>query len=141
MEHADGAFYLAIGGSGGSRIFPSVFQVLLNLDWGFDIREAIEYGRLHNQLYPLEVLADDIYPENILDELRMRGHNITGSKPLLFCSSVMTYLLSVVSRVPAVVQAVLQKNSIIYGKTLLLWSLPSMLMIASQLQVILGRME
>jgi len=120
VEHADGAFYLAIGGSGGPRIIPSVFQVLLNLDWGFDIREAIEYGRLHNQLYPLEIDADDIYPKDILAELRRRGHNVTGSKSLLSCSFVMTYLLSVVSdinRVAAVVQAVLQKDSIIYGKT------------------------
>ncbi len=31
IENADGSFYLSIGGSGGSRIFPAVFQVLLIL--------------------------------------------------------------------------------------------------------------
>ena len=121
MEQADGTFYIAIGGSGGSRIFPSVFQVLLNLDWEFDIREAIEYGRLHNQLYPPVVDADDIYPEGILDELRMRGHNVTGLQCLLFCSLVEIYLLFVVydiNRAAAVVQGVLQKDSIIYGEAL-----------------------
>jgi gamma-glutamyltranspeptidase/glutathione hydrolase/leukotriene-C4 hydrolase len=78
LEHADGSFFVAIGGSGGSRIFPSVFQVLLNLDWGLDIREAIEFGRLHDQLYPLQVDADDNYPQDILEDLRRRGHNVTG---------------------------------------------------------------
>lgn len=78
LEHADGTFFLAIGGAGGSRIFPSVFQVLLNLDWGLDIREAIEFGRLHDQLYPLRVDAEDSYPKGILEDLRRRGHNVTG---------------------------------------------------------------
>lgn len=77
LEHPDGSFFVAIGGSGGSLIFPSVFQVLLNLDWGLDIREAIEFGRLHDQLYPLQTLADT-YPQDILEDLRRRGHNVTG---------------------------------------------------------------
>ena len=91
LEHLDGSFYIAIGGSGGSRIFPSVFQVLLDLDWGMDLSQAIEYGRLHDQLYPLTVDADDVLPMHILRDLRERGHNVTskfwsffyfGSNPL-----------------------------------------------------------
>jgi gamma-glutamyltranspeptidase/glutathione hydrolase/leukotriene-C4 hydrolase len=100
VEHPDGSFFVAIGGSGGSKIFPSVFQVLLNLDWGLDIREAIEFGRLHDQLYPLVTDADDIYPEEILDDLRQRGHNV----------SVLD-----VGRVAAVVQGVLQTESSIFA--------------------------
>lgn len=34
LESEDGNFELAIGGSGGSRIFGSVAQVILNRDWG-----------------------------------------------------------------------------------------------------------
>lgn len=79
IEHSNGEFHLAIGGSGGSRIFGSVFQVLLNLEWGLDISSAIEYGRLHNQLYPLYTDADSVYPQRIIDDLRQRGHNITGA--------------------------------------------------------------
>lgn len=78
IEHADGSFYLAIGGSGGSKIFPSVFQVIINLGWGLDISQAIEFGRLHDQLYPLFVEADDVYPPDILEDLVRRGHNLTG---------------------------------------------------------------
>jgi len=100
LEHPDGSFYVAIGGSGGSRIFPSVFQVLLNLDWGLDIGEAIEYGRLHDQLYPLVLDADNVYPEDALDDLRDRGHNV----------SVLD-----VNRMAAAVQGVLQTGSTIYA--------------------------
>lgn len=78
IEHEDGSFYLAIGGSGGSRIFPAIFQVLLNLEWGLDISSAIEFGRLHNQLYPLYLDADDVYPPDILRDLEERGHDIKG---------------------------------------------------------------
>jgi len=79
LENADGSFYVTIGGSGGSRIFPSVFQVLLNLDWGMDLSQAIEYGRLHDQLYPLYLDADNVFPQSILRDLRNRGHNVTGN--------------------------------------------------------------
>ena len=78
IEHADGSFYAAIGGSGGSRIFGAIFQVLLNLDWGLDVSAAIESGRLHDQLYPSILDADDIYENAILHDLRRRGHNVTG---------------------------------------------------------------
>lgn len=78
IEHPDGSFYLAIGGSGGSRIFGTIFQVLLNLDLGLDVSEAIESGRLHDQLYPMILDAENIYDEDILRDLRRRGHNVTG---------------------------------------------------------------
>ena len=78
MENEDGTFFLAIGGSGGSRIFPAVFQVILNMDWGMDISGAIEYGRLHDQLYPTILDADDTIPTGTLDVLREKGHNVTG---------------------------------------------------------------
>jgi gamma-glutamyltranspeptidase/glutathione hydrolase/leukotriene-C4 hydrolase len=85
LENPDGTFYIAIGGSGGSRIFPSVFQVLLNIDRGMDLSQAIEYGRLHDQLYPLYLDADDVFPQGILRDLRRRGHNVTGK----FCPFVL----------------------------------------------------
>jgi gamma-glutamyltranspeptidase/glutathione hydrolase/leukotriene-C4 hydrolase len=79
IEHPDGSFFAAIGGSGGSRIFGAVFQTLLNLDLGLDVSQAVEFGRLHDQLYPLILDADSIYPPDILDALRSRGHNVTGA--------------------------------------------------------------
>ncbi|KAK0485936.1 gamma-glutamyltranspeptidase [Armillaria novae-zelandiae] len=100
IENADGSFYLSIGASGGSRIFPAVFQVLLNLDWGMNLSEAIEFGRLHDQLYPLYLDADNVYPSDLLDDLRRRGHNVTVAD---------------VNRVAAVVQGVMIKDGIIFA--------------------------
>lgn len=78
IEHTDGSLYLAAGGSGGSRIFGSVFQTILNLDWGLDASQAVEFGRLHDQLYPLCVDIDNVYPQDLIEDLATRGHNITG---------------------------------------------------------------
>ncbi|KIJ18880.1 hypothetical protein PAXINDRAFT_128053 [Paxillus involutus ATCC 200175] len=100
MEHADGSFYLAIGGSGGSRIFPSILQILLNLDWGMDPSEAVEYGRLHDQLYPITVDADNTLPTSLLYDLRSRGHNVTVLD---------------INRLAAVVQIVVRKDGKIYA--------------------------
>ncbi len=79
FEHPDGSFYLAIGGSGGSRIFGAVFQTIINLDWGMDVSRAIESGRLHHQLYPEGLDIDSTYPLYIVEALRHIGHNVTGT--------------------------------------------------------------
>ncbi|EIN11894.1 gamma-glutamyltranspeptidase [Punctularia strigosozonata HHB-11173 SS5] len=101
LENEDGSFHLAIGGSGGSRIFPAVFQTIVNVDdWGMNLQQAVEFGRLHDQLYPLIVDADDVYPPDLLDELRHRGHNVT---------------VLPVERVAAVVNAVMQDGRSYYA--------------------------
>ncbi|KZT10634.1 gamma-glutamyltranspeptidase [Laetiporus sulphureus 93-53] len=100
IENEDGSFYLAVGGSGGSRIFGSVFQVILNMNWGMDVSAAIEYGRLHDQLFPTFAEADDVYSGEILDGLRERGHNITVSD---------------INRIAAVVQAVTKQGNRLYA--------------------------
>lgn len=43
-----------------------------------NLLEAVEHGRLHDQIYPAVTVADNIYPEDLLDALRVRGHNVTG---------------------------------------------------------------
>ena len=79
IEHSNGSFYLALGASGGSKIFPAIFQVILNLGWGLDISSAVEYGRLHHQLYPEWVATDFTYPRELLLGLRARGHALNGT--------------------------------------------------------------
>ncbi len=81
LEHEDGSFNVALGGSGGSRIFGAVLQVLLGIDvWGLDASAAIEFGRAHNQLYPALTDVDDTLPAEDIEALRIRGHNVTGAK-------------------------------------------------------------
>ncbi|KAH9931142.1 gamma-glutamyltranspeptidase [Epithele typhae] len=100
IESEDGAFYASLGGSGGSRIFPAVFQTLLNLDWGMDVSAAIEYGRMHDQLFPLIVDTDDSLPVTLLDGLRQLGHNISVADS---------------SRVAAVIQGIVKVNGTLFA--------------------------
>lgn len=119
LEYADGSLYLAIGGSGGSQIFSALLQTLLNLDWGMDPSQAVEYGRVHDQLYPERVSADNILPALIIDSLRDRGHNVTGTfdahvdVPWL-CADVLGVEMDI-NRVAAVIQTVVSKDGKIYG--------------------------
>ncbi|KAF7361903.1 hypothetical protein MVEN_00534900 [Mycena venus] len=82
IEYEDGSFAAALGGSGGSRIFGAVFQTLLNLDWGLDASQAVEFGRVHTQLLPEMVDVDEGYPEDILTGLLVRGHKLTVTPPI-----------------------------------------------------------
>ncbi|KAH9839396.1 gamma-glutamyltranspeptidase [Rhodofomes roseus] len=100
VEHEDGTFYLAVGGSGGSRIFPAVFQVILNMGWGMDVSAAIEHGRLHDQLYPTMVVADNTLPAETLDFLRAKGHNVTVTD---------------INRIASVVQAVARQGNKVFA--------------------------
>lgn len=80
MEHPSGDVYLALGGSGGSRIFGSVMQVIFHhLERGLDISQAIEEPRVHNQLYPMETSVETTFWDEGLQGLRNRGHNITSA--------------------------------------------------------------
>ncbi|GAA97095.1 uncharacterized protein L969DRAFT_53991 [Mixia osmundae IAM 14324] len=76
MDDADGKFLLALGGSGGSRIYSAVAQVILNLDWGQDLSAAIQEPRVHDQLLPTYVSVEGSYSPGILAGLAQRGHRV-----------------------------------------------------------------
>lgn len=87
-----------------------------------DVSAAIESGRVHDQLYPLQVDADEIVPDAVLNTLIERGHNITGMSSVViidekenFFDSRAVVTVSDMSRVAAVVQAVVRKNGKIFG--------------------------
>ncbi|GAA5864975.1 hypothetical protein JCM8547_004257 [Rhodosporidiobolus lusitaniae] len=69
--------WLAIGGSGGSRIFGAVAQTLLNLDWGHDLSSAVEAPRVHHQLLPDYVSIESTFRPDLVAELEAKGHNVT----------------------------------------------------------------
>lgn len=75
----DGRVSAVLGGSGGSRIFPSVAQVMLNLECGLNISAAIERERLHDQILP-NITTLEVGPNGVdkdwLQDLKNRGHNI-----------------------------------------------------------------
>ncbi|KAK0521217.1 hypothetical protein OC834_006689 [Tilletia horrida] len=68
---------VTLGGSGGSRIFGSVAQVLLHLDAGLDLSSAIERSRIHHQLLPVELdieTGGGEFEIQLANELEQRGH-------------------------------------------------------------------
>jgi gamma-glutamyltranspeptidase/glutathione hydrolase/leukotriene-C4 hydrolase len=78
VEHESGTFALALGGSGGSRIFGAITQALLYWDWGFDISQAVERPRLHDQLLPPVLDIESTFDEKTIVALLGRGHNVTS---------------------------------------------------------------
>lgn len=79
VEYETGDVLMALGGSGGSRIYGSVLQVILNyLDGGMDISKAVEEPRVHDQLFPLETSVESTYKNWGIESLKERGHNVTS---------------------------------------------------------------
>ena len=78
VEHSNGALYLTLGGSGGSRIFGAIAQTILNADRGMDVSSAVEAPRVHDQLFPSLVSVESEFEEKVLNGLKEKGHNITG---------------------------------------------------------------
>jgi len=75
MALLDGKLRYALGLPGGKRIFPSVWQALLNLiDHGMSLQEAMEAPRQWSEGPTLEM--ENTYPEAIYGQMRARGHNV-----------------------------------------------------------------
>jgi len=100
IEDKEGNIELALGAAGGSRIFPAVFQTILGVDWGLDISQAIEFPRLHDQLYPALVDVDSGYPDEGIQGLIDRGHNVSVQD---------------IHRITSDVQGILVRNRTIYA--------------------------
>lgn len=71
----DGKPVWALGLPGGLRIFPSVFQALVNLiDHGKSVQEAVEAPRVWTQGHQLEIEAG--FPAAVFEAMRGRGHRV-----------------------------------------------------------------
>ncbi|MGJ4999183.1 gamma-glutamyltransferase [Bradyrhizobium sp. HKCCYLS3077] len=68
---------LVTGSPGGSRIISTVLQVIVNvLDYKMDVRQAVTAPRLHHQWMPDEVRIEKGFADDVLADLRTRGHKI-----------------------------------------------------------------
>ena len=76
---------MVLGGSGGSRIFPSLASVLLNLQCGLNLSEAVERPRVHDQIVP-HITTLEIGPQGVEGEWRalVKGLEARGHKLGLF---------------------------------------------------------
>jgi gamma-glutamyltranspeptidase/glutathione hydrolase len=73
----DGKVVLVTGTPGGSRIISTVLQVIVNvLDYRMDVAAAVAVPRLHHQWLPDEVRVERGFPDDVLAELRAKGHKV-----------------------------------------------------------------
>ena len=72
--HNKGQAVMAIGGSGGRRIWPAVAQVIVNrIDFEMGLQEAIEKPRIHVESD--DPVVDRRFGDNLLNQLKIKGHN------------------------------------------------------------------
>ena len=71
-----------IGASGGPHITTSVaLTSLRHLYLGDNIKEAIDASRIHQQLYPDQIIYEEYFPNNIVEELNKRKNKIIMLDP------------------------------------------------------------
>jgi len=69
---------LIAGGSGGSIITTAVAQVIMNNLWfGMSPKDSIQQPRIHSQLIPHNVFAETRMPQDVVDALTAKGHNVS----------------------------------------------------------------
>ncbi len=97
------SLFMVLGSPGGSTIITSVLQVLLNvIDFGMNIRRAVEAPRFHHQWLPDVIEMEQFgFSNDTKDNLRNMGYRLTEVGSLGF------------------VQAIRVKNDLFYG-----WSDP-----------------
>ena len=76
IEKADGTFYAALGGSGGSRIFGAVAQVMTHLERGLNVSAAVEAPRFHDQIFPRNVSLETGFDRSLIKDLQSKGHKV-----------------------------------------------------------------
>jgi gamma-glutamyltranspeptidase/glutathione hydrolase len=72
--HENGRAVMAVGGSGGRKIWPAVVQTIVNrIDFGMSLQEAVEKPRIHVESD--DPIIDPRFGDDVLAELKRRGHN------------------------------------------------------------------
>jgi gamma-glutamyltranspeptidase/glutathione hydrolase len=76
----DGEVQLVVGTPGGSTIFTSVFQTIVNvLDFGMTPLESVGATRFHHQLLPADLITMSIanpLPDETISALGDRGYRV-----------------------------------------------------------------
>jgi gamma-glutamyltranspeptidase/glutathione hydrolase len=73
----DGKPVLVTGSPGGSRIISAVLQIVVDvLDYKMDVAGAVAAPRVHHQWMPDEVRVERGFSDEVLAELRTKGHKV-----------------------------------------------------------------
>ncbi len=87
----DGAFVLATGSPGGSRIITTVLQVLMNvIDHGMNIAEATHAIRIHHQWLPDEIRVEADLGNDTIRLLEQRGHVVSRNRVMGSTQSILS---------------------------------------------------
>lgn len=82
----DGKVVLVTGSPGGSRIISAVTQIIVDvIDYRMDIAAAVAAPRIHHQWLPDEVRIERGFPDEVLAELKAKGHKLV--EPLGYSSA------------------------------------------------------
>ncbi|XP_053376104.1 glutathione hydrolase 1 proenzyme-like isoform X2 [Mercenaria mercenaria] len=75
----NGDVKLVIGASGATRIPTSMALVTMETLWfNWGIKEAIDYPRIHHQLYPPKICCQPGLPKELINGLQEIGHAVTN---------------------------------------------------------------
>lgn len=87
----DNTPFLIVGSPGGSTIITSVLQVILNVvDFGYDIRQAVDLPRIHHQWYPDVVsIEKDVFSSQSREVFEKGGYNIKDIPQLGLVEAIM----------------------------------------------------
>ncbi len=74
----DGELFLVVGSPGGPTIISTVLQVITNIvDFGMNLRQAVDFPRFHHQWMPDELRLERYgVSSDTLERLRQRGHRL-----------------------------------------------------------------
>ena len=78
----DGKLYMVVGGPGGGRIITSVLQTIINnVDFGFNVRDAVDAPRFHHQWKPDQISMERGFSPDTIRLLEGMGHKVTMTAP------------------------------------------------------------
>jgi gamma-glutamyltranspeptidase/glutathione hydrolase len=76
----EGKLFMVVGGPGGGRIITAVLQTILNVvDFGMNVRDAVDSPRFHHQWRPDEISIESGFSPDTNRLLEQRGHKVETS--------------------------------------------------------------
>jgi gamma-glutamyltranspeptidase/glutathione hydrolase len=74
----DGKLFMVVGSPGGRTIINTVLEIILNgVDFGMDVRQAVDAPRFHHQWLPDSVTFErNAIPDSTLQRLQALGHAV-----------------------------------------------------------------
>ena len=86
-----GKLFLVAGSPGGSTIPTTVLQVIINvIDYGMNIREAVDTGRFHHQWLPDYINYEkNSIDSNAIVKLKNMGHELWSREPIGRTNAIM----------------------------------------------------